>query len=79
MPKASVYFTLSHAGGMHDIKKIKRELDTLPGVTSVSFSDRTGQVAVDFDPSGTGRDRIQTQLENMGYAVREIRQDAHTM
>ena len=77
MPKASVWFTLSHGGGMHDIKKIKRELDALPGVTSVSISDRTGQVAVDFDPSGAGKDQIRKQLQNMGYEVHEVRQDEH--
>ena len=49
------------------MKEIKRGLDTLPGVLSVSVGG--GRVAVDFDTTGTRRDRIGKQLAEMGYPV----------
>ena len=67
MSKASVYFTLGHLDDKHDIKAIKRELDTLPGVYSVSISGSSNRVAVDFDTTGVQPDQIKKQLEKMGY------------
>ena len=49
MAKESVSFKLENVSGAHDKKEIKRVLDTLPGVRSVSVNDASGQVAVDFD------------------------------
>ena len=56
MAKESAYFTVGGISGKHDVKEIKRGLDTLPGVLSVSVGG--GRVAVDFDTTGTRRDRI---------------------
>ena len=53
--KASAYFTLEEISNKHDVKAIKRELDTLPGVLSVSISDDSKRVAVDFDTTGVQR------------------------
>ena len=36
MAKESAYFTVGGISGKHDVKEIKRGLDTLPGVLSVS-------------------------------------------
>ena len=69
MSKASVYFTLGDSSDKHDVKAIKRELDTLPGVLSVSISDGSDHVAVDFDTTGVQSDRIGKQLEKMGYQI----------
>ena len=44
-------FSLENAGDKHDEKLLKQGLDMLPGVTSVSLSDR-GCVAVDYDSTG---------------------------
>ena len=71
MSKASVYFTLSHVDGKHDVKKIKKTLDMLPGVESVSVNEASDYVAVDYDTSGILSDRIQKQLEKAGYEVIE--------
>ena len=67
MTKANVCFTVGGISGKHDVKEIKRGLDTLPGVLSVSVGG--GRVAVDFDTTGTRRDRIGKQLAEMGYPV----------
>ena len=39
MTKASACFTVGGISGNHDVKEIKRELDTLPGVRSVTVSN----------------------------------------
>ena len=75
MSKASVYFTLGDLKDKHDGKAIKRELDTLPGVRSVSISDSSNRVAVDFDTTGVQPDRIRKQLEKMGYQVTDFKAD----
>lgn len=67
MAKESVSFKLENVSGAHDKKEIKRVLDTLPGVRSVSVNDASGQVAVDFDTTGVRREDIKKQLEKLGY------------
>ena len=66
--KTSAYFTVQGISGKHDVKEIKRGLDTLPGVLSVSVGD-DGRVAVDFDTTGIQSGRIEKQLADMGYQV----------
>jgi copper chaperone CopZ len=78
MSKASVYFTVD-IGNRHDIKNIKRGLDRLQGVRSVSVNDMTGRVAVDIDTSGLQRERIQRQIEKMGYNASDIKFEDHVM
>lgn len=68
MEKESACFTVGGISGKHDVKEIKRGLDTLPGVLSVSVGDG-GRVAVDFDTTGVQSGRIQKQLADMGYPV----------
>lgn len=79
MSKASVYFTLGGFADQHDRAEIKRELDTLPGVLSVSISDSPHRVAVDFDTTGVQPDRIRKRLEAMGYEIRSSQTDDHIM
>lgn len=79
MSKASVYFTPGNPDGKHNVKDIKQELDMLPGVLSVSVSDSSNQVAVDFDITGVRSRRIQTQPEKMGYQVLDSNLDNHIM
>lgn len=69
MSKASAYFTLRSVDGKHDVKEIKKVLDTLPGVSSVSVNEGTNHVAVDFDTTGIQSDRIQKQLEKSGFEI----------
>ena len=68
MAKESASFTVCGISGKHDVKAIKRGLDTLPGVLSVSVGG-DGRVAVDFDTTGVQTDRIGKQLADMGYPV----------
>lgn len=79
MSKASVYFTLGDLHGKHDVKELRRELDTLPGVFSVSVSDSTQRVAVDFDATGVQSDSIKKKLEALGYEVVDTNEDNHAM
>ena len=69
MSKASVYFTLNSAEGKHDVKEIKRGLDTLPGILSVSTAEGFNRIAVDYDTTAVQNDRIRKQLEKMGYEI----------
>lgn len=75
MTKASACFTVGGISGKHDVKDIKRGLDTLPGVSSVSVSN-DGRVAVDFDTIGTRRGRIEKQLADMGHQVLDSETDS---
>lgn len=77
MSKASVYFTLDGLDQKQDGKAIKRELDTLPGVLSVSVSG-ANRVAVDYDTTGVQSGRIEKQLEKMGYRILDSQMDRHT-
>lgn len=75
MKKVSAYFTLGNTGGKHGVKEIKQGLDTLPGVVSVSVSSSSNQVAVDFDATGVQKERIEKQLQKMGYEVLDAQID----
>lgn len=77
MSKASVYFTLDGLDQKQDGEAIKRELDTLPGVLSVSVSG-ANRVAVDYDTTGVQSGRIEKQLEKMGYLILDSQMDRHT-
>ena len=68
MTKANACFTVGGISGKHDVKEIKRELDTLPGVLSVTVSNES-LVSVDFDTTGVEAGRIGKQLTEMGYQV----------
>ena len=68
MTKASACFTVGGISGKHDVKEIKREPDTLPGVLSVTVSNDS-RTSVDFDTTGVQADRIGKQLTDMGYQV----------
>ena len=55
--------------GKHDVKEIKRELDTLHGVTSVSVNADTDLVCVDYDSSGASYDMIEHKLNQLGFEI----------
>lgn len=70
MAHLSTYFSLEHPASSHDAKQLKRELDTLPGVTSVSVSSG-GQLAVDYDATGVRQADILEKIQALGYHVRQ--------
>ncbi len=67
MAHLSTRFSLEQPAGGHDVKQLKRELDTLPGVTSVSVSG--SRLAVDYDPSGVRREDIQQKVQSLGFGI----------
>ena len=73
MPHSSIYFSVRDLGGAHGSKAVKRELDTLPGVTSVSISQADRCIAVDFDPTGVDQDKIARRLAALGLEIDGIR------
>jgi copper chaperone CopZ len=77
--KASAYFTLGDLGGKHGVKELKRALDMLGGVISVSVSQKSGSVAVDYDSTGESCERIQKKITDLGYNVLDVRLDQHPM
>lgn len=79
LSKASFYCTVNPIRGKHDKDRIKRELDTIPGVISVSVNNSSGKVAVDFDTTGAQSGRILKQLERLGYEVADSRLENHIM
>ena len=64
---ASISVSLDRNADRHDVKLLKRELDTLPGVTSVSVSG--GRLAVDYDPTGVRREDIQQKVQSLGFGI----------
>ena len=64
---ASISVSLVRNADRHDVKLLKRELDTLPGVTSVSVSG--SRLAVDYDPTGVRRADIQQKVQSLGFGI----------
>lgn len=79
MSKASAYFTVTNVNGKHDVKQLKRELDTFPGVLSVSVNDRTERIAVDFDTTGVKQEQLQKKIEKLGYDITNTKLENHIM
>jgi len=69
MAHLSTFFSLENAGGAHDEKLLKRGLDELPGVTSVSLNGQ-GCVAVDYDSTGVRQEQIRQKVQELGYQLR---------
>ena len=67
MAHLSTYFSLEHPASSHDAKELKRELDTLPGVTSVSVSG--GRLAVNYDSTGVRREDIRQKVQSLGFGI----------
>ena len=72
---ASISVSLDRNADRHDVKLLKRELDTLPGVTSVSVSSG-GQLAVDYDATGVRQADILEKIQALGYHVRAAEHEA---
>lgn len=70
MKRASAYFTLDSIDGKHDIKTLKKELDTIRGVISVSVSDTNDSVSVDFDTTGAKYEQIEKKIDKLGYSIK---------
>jgi len=79
MAKASIYFDLENLNGKRGAAKVKRQLDMLPGVISVSINDDHKSVAVDFDTTGVNQSQIRNQLDDLGLTICGEHFEEHTM
>ena len=70
MSQLSTYFSLDDVHGKHDVNQLKRELDTLPGVTSVSISEN-GCLAVDYDSTGIRQEEIRQKKRECKYKMKK--------
>ena len=77
--KASAYYTVEGLSDKHDTKEIKRALDALGGVLSVSVSQKSGCIAVDYDTTGESCEKIEKKIKDLGYDVLDVRLDRHVM
>lgn len=78
MANESAYFIATSVNGRHDIKEIKKELDCLHGVTSVSVNQKNDLVCVDYDSSGVSYDKIENSLNKLGYQIAADASNIHT-
>ena len=77
--KASAYFSVDDIGDNHAVKEIKRKLGAMPGILSVSISDQTGNIAVDFDTTGQSTEEIGKRIKDLGYDINSVSLAKHEM
>lgn len=63
----SAYFALHSVDGCHDVKNLKKELDALPGILSVSVNAEDNSVSVDYNTNDISRETISQHLSELGY------------
>lgn len=78
MPQESAYFIIENVDDKNDLKDVKRGLDQMHGVHSVSVSLDSHLVAIDYDSSGVSYDLIENRLNKMGYQIAADASDIHT-
>ncbi|MCI6925663.1 MAG: heavy metal-associated domain protein [Butyricicoccus porcorum] len=80
MSKNSAYFSVSSLNGMHDLKRIRQEIDrTCDGVLSVAVGLDRNVVTIDFDDTGVTPQKLRHCLTNMGMHVTGARIEYHSM
>lgn len=62
-------FKIDELSGERTAREIKRALDGLPGVKSVSISREDERVTVDFDSTGVSHQKIKNRLVELGFGV----------
>ena len=61
--------SLSGLSYLHARTLLKQELDTLPGVESVSIND-SGYLAVDYDSTGVRQEDIRRKILDLGFSIK---------
>lgn len=69
MPNENAYFIIENVYNKHNVKQVKKEIDSLHGVTSVTVNPEHNLVCVDYDSSGTSYDQIENKLNKMGFEI----------
>lgn len=59
--------SIQYALDTHDEGTIKRQLDEIPGVRSVSLNLKSRLLCVDYDDTATDEQAIAKRLSNMNY------------
>lgn len=72
MAQVSIQYALHEQLHTHQVKTIKQVLDQFPGVKSVSVSQETGIVCIDFDDTGVKKEALETRMEELGYSLSMI-------
>ena len=79
MPKESIYFLLPEMSESHDPKKIKKAVNDLRGIISVSVNTKNKRVAVDYDNSGTYGEEITKRITAIGFSPQVLDKQEHIM
>lgn len=79
MSKQSAYFRVPDLGGDRGGQKLKKDIDSIPGVISVSVTAQSNKVAVDYDSTGTNSKQIKEKIEDSGFEAQLIADVDHTM
>ena len=79
MSKASAYYIVNNEIKKQDIKELKKELDTLKGVSSVSINNESHSIAVDFDTTGVNMEQIERKIVAMGFGITDSKFENHIM
>lgn len=69
MANESAYFMAKNSNGRHDRNELKKQLDRLSGVSSVSVNTENHLVAVDYDSSRVSYDQIENYINHMGFEI----------
>ncbi len=77
MSKATAKLKLEKDADKHGEKALKRGLDTIPGVTSVSVSG--DKVAVDYDTSAVNQDMLVNEAEKLGFSLTSYESDINIL
>lgn len=79
MSKQSAYFRIPNLDGDRGGQKLKKNIDCIPGVISVSVTAQSNKVAVDYDSTGTSSRKIKEKIEDSGFEAQLIADVDHTM
>lgn len=79
MSKESAYFRVENLKSKQDIKNIKKQLDDIKGVISVSINLDDSRLAVDYDNTAVMQSNIEDRLIRLGYEAKNDGQEVHTM
>jgi copper chaperone CopZ len=65
----SIYFAIGNVNGKHGLKKIKKEINTLPGIESVSVNLKNNRVSVDYNTEDIDPTTIEHKLNDIGCTI----------
>ncbi|HEX3026567.1 MAG TPA: heavy metal-associated domain-containing protein [Clostridia bacterium] len=79
MSKQSVYYSLDDIVTRHDAKALKKGIDQISGVISVSVNTHDKKIAVDYDSTGTNGPEIMDKISRLGFKASLTEHEDHIM